>query len=93
MCFYTGLTLLNTQSHELLNIVDPYTVHFRKLTPQQINYYLLMDKPYDCAGSFKAEGLGVSLFRKLEGDDPNTLIGLPLIQLVTLLKTQGIHLP
>jgi septum formation protein len=93
VCFYTGLSLLNTQSHELLNIVEPYTVHFRELTPQQINYYLLMDKPYDCAGSFKAEGLGISLFRKLEGDDPNTLIGLQLIQLVTMLKTQGVHLP
>lgn len=93
VCFYTGLSLLNTQSHALHQLVEPFTVHFRELSAQQINYYLLMDKPYDCAGSFKAEGLGITLFKKLEGNDPNALIGLPLIQLVTLLKSEGIQLP
>jgi MAF protein len=93
VCFYTGLTLLNTQSHTLHNLVEPFTVHFRELTAEQIDYYLLMDKPYDCAGSFKAEGLGICLFKRLEGNDPNALIGLPLIQLVSLLNKEGIHLP
>lgn len=93
VCFYTGLTLLNTQSHGHHHIIEPFTVHFRHLTPEQINYYLLMEKPYDCAGSFKVEGLGITLFEKLEGNDPNALIGLPLIQLVTLLNKEGISLP
>jgi len=93
VCFYTGLSLLNTQTQSLEQRVESYTVHFRELTAEQINYYLLMDKPYDCAGSFKAEGLGICLFKKMQGDDPNTLIGLPLIQLVTLLAKEGIHLP
>jgi len=49
-----------------------------------------MEKPYDCAGSFKSEGLGISLFSKLEGEDPNTLIGLPLIALIQMLDNEGI---
>ncbi len=93
VCFYTGLSLLNTRDNRQQHIIESYTVHFRQLTPEQIDYYLLIDKPYDCAGSFKAEGLGITLFEKLEGNDPNTLIGLPLIALVTLLKNEGGHLP
>ncbi len=52
--------------------------------------YLVKEKPYNCAGSFKSEALGVSLFERLEGNDPNTLIGLPLIQLVEMLKEEGL---
>jgi len=93
VCFYTGLCLLNTASHTHHQLVETYTVHFRELSAEKINYYLLMDKPYDCAGSFKVEGLGITLFKKLEGNDPNTLIGLPLIQLVSMLAAEGIQLP
>ena len=67
-------------------IVEPYHVYFRALTHKQICHYVTLEKPFDCAGSFKAEGLGISLFSKLEGDDPNALIGLPLIQLCTMLS-------
>ena len=61
---------------------------FRKLTSLQIKSYLRKDQPYNCAGSFKAEGLGISLFEKMQGDDPNTLIGLPLIKLTSMLKAE-----
>lgn len=88
--FYTGLCLLNSQTGNLQSEVVPYDVVFRELTPEEIENYLLMEKPYDCAGSFKSEGLGIILFEKLIGDDPNTLTGLPLIQLVKMLKNEGV---
>jgi predicted house-cleaning NTP pyrophosphatase (Maf/HAM1 superfamily) len=64
-------------------------VHFNSLTLNDITNYLNLERPFNCAGSFKSEGLGICLFNRLEGDDPNTLIGLPLIKLVALLKQQG----
>jgi predicted house-cleaning NTP pyrophosphatase (Maf/HAM1 superfamily) len=64
---------------------------FRSLSKAQIEQYLLKDKPYNCAGSFKSEGLGISLFERMEGDDPNALIGLPLIELTTMLATEGVE--
>ncbi|HAQ85827.1 MAG TPA: septum formation inhibitor Maf, partial [Pseudomonas sp.] len=60
---------------------------------QQIERYLQAEQPYDCAGSFKAEGLGVSLFRSTEGPDVTSLIGLPLIRLVDMLNSAGLELP
>ena len=68
----------------------PFHVYFRQLTQAQISNYCDAETPYDCAGSFKSEGLGICLFDKLEGEDPNTLIGLPLIQLTKALLTFGI---
>jgi len=65
-------------------------VHFNELSRSEIESYLKAEQPYNCAGSFKSEGLGICLFKKLEGDDPNTLIGLPLIKLVSLLKEHGL---
>lgn len=65
-------------------------MHFNELSPSDITSYLKAEQPYNCAGSFKSEGLGICLFKKLEGDDPNTLIGLPLIKLVALLKQHGL---
>lgn len=91
--FLTGLCLLNSQSGQQQQLVEPFTVHFRKLKPEQLERYIQIEQPLDCAGSFKMEGLGISLFERLEGDDPNSLIGLPLIQLVTLLNKEGIILP
>ncbi|OOY50083.1 Maf family protein [Solemya velum gill symbiont] len=89
--FYTGLCLLDTATGRSEALCEPFSVHFRQLSESQINHYLVKEEPYNCAGSFKSEGLGIALFRKLEGDDPNTLIGLPLIRLVELLEKSGIE--
>ncbi|MDH5593661.1 MAG: Maf-like protein [Gammaproteobacteria bacterium] len=86
--FYTGLCLLNTASGNTQTEVIPFSVTFRKLTDEQIENYLKKEQPYNCAGSFKSEGLGIVLFEKLEGNDPNSLIGLPLIALVDMLKNE-----
>jgi septum formation protein len=90
--FLTGLTLLNSSTKHCQTVVEPFSVVFKSLTDAQIDYYLEQEKPYQCAGSFKSEGLGISLFEKLSGDDPNALIGLPLIQLIAMLKAEGIDI-
>lgn len=90
--FLTGLTLLNVASGNTQTLVEPFTVHFRKLTRAEISAYIAREQPLDCAGSFKSEGLGISLFDKLEGEDPNSLIGLPLIKLLALLRNEGFNL-
>lgn len=87
--FLTGLCLLNSKTQKCRVKVVPFSVVFRSLNESQIEAYLLRDKPYNCAGSFKSEGLGISLFEKMEGDDPNALIGLPLIELVTMLAAES----
>lgn len=89
--FKTGLCLLNTRTGDSQIAVESFSVYFRELSDQQINRYLFLEKPYDCAGSFKAEGLGICLFSKLSGDDPNTLIGLPLIRLIQMLEKEGVE--
>ena len=91
--FYTGLTLLNSASGHAQTLCEPFRVHFRELNDEQIRRYLTHEQPYNCAGSFKSEGLGISLFERLEGDDPNSLIGLPLIQLIRMLDNEGVHIP
>lgn len=88
--FYTGLALYNTLNQHTQTIVDTFTVHFRTLTREMATRYVDKEQPFSCAGSFKSEGLGIALFKRLEGDDPNTLVGLPLIKLVTLLENEGI---
>ena len=87
--FRTGLCLLNTATGRADTEIAPFNVHFRRLTPEEIEAYLRREQPYDCAGSFKSEGLGITLFERLEGDDPNTLIGLPLIRLTAMLRRAG----
>lgn len=89
--FYTGLCLFNAKTKNSQVLIEPFQVHFRHLTYEDICQYLQAEQPYNCAGSFKSEGLGICLFEKLEGDDPNTLIGLPLIQLFKLLKNEGFN--
>lgn len=91
--FLTGLTLLNSATGQQQTDCIPFTVHFRLLSEAQITRYLKAEQPFDCAGSFKAEGLGISLFRSTEGSDSNSLIGLPLIRLVDMLHANGIELP
>jgi len=90
--FQTGLCLLNAVSGRIQALVEPFRVHFRPLSRARIEGYLDREEPYNCAGSFKSEGLGIALFERLEGDDPSALIGLPLIRLVTLLEAEGIDL-
>lgn len=90
--FLTGLALYNAKTEEMQSLVEPFTVHFRDLTDNQIDFYLKKEQPYQCAGSFKSEGFGISLFSKLMGDDPNSLIGLPLIRLIELLSNQDIDI-
>lgn len=89
--FLTGLSLLNTSNGKQQTIVDPFEVTFRELSLCEIDNYLKIEEPYDCAGSFKVEGMGICLFEKLSGDDFNSLIGLPLIRLLTLLRNEGVN--
>ncbi len=91
--FYTGLCLYNTLKQSFQVKVIPFDVIFRKLSATQIENYLLKDQPYNCAGSFKSEALGISLFKAMRGDDPSALIGLPLITLTDMLANEGIMLP
>jgi MAF protein len=84
--FYTSICVLDSASNQFYTDIDCCTVHFKKLTDQQIINYVTIDQPYNCAGGFKSEGLGIALFNKIEGDDPNALIGLPLIKLIKLLE-------
>ena len=87
--FLTGLCLLNAETKHSQVIVEPFYVTFRELTLSEIESYVNAEQPYNCAGSFKSEGLGICLFESLQGEDPNTLIGLPLIRLHQLLKNEG----
>lgn len=87
---YTGLALVNSATGRVQSEVVPFRVVFRRLTDQQIENYLRKEPPYHCAGSVKSEGLGVALLERFEGEDPATLIGLPLIRLVRMLEIEGI---
>lgn len=89
--FYTGLCVYHSQSEQAKVLCNEFKVHFKKLTHAQIESYVAKEMPLDCAGSFKSEGLGIALFEKLEGDDPNALIGLPLIDLIKLLNQFGVE--
>ncbi|MFD2180445.1 Maf family protein [Veronia pacifica] len=88
--FYTGLTLLNSRTGTYQTDVEPFHVHFRVLTPDEVENYIKLEQPLDCAGSFKSEGLGITLFDRLEGRDPNTLVGLPIIRLCEMLRNEGV---
>jgi septum formation protein len=91
--FYTGLALACGNSGLDQFHVEPFSVHFRRLDSIQIENYLRRERPYDCAGSFKCEGLGIALFERLQGDDPTSLEGLPLISLVSMLRLAGVEIP
>lgn len=87
--FHTGLCLLNSQTGNIQTAAVPYTVVFRTLSDARIDAYLKREQPWNCAGSFKSEALGIALFERFEGEDPNALIGLPLIKLVAMLENEG----
>jgi len=91
LCFYTGLALLDSRSGTVQTDYATFSVSFRNLMDEQIFNYLQREKPFDCAGSFKIEGLGISLMEKMEGEDYNALIGLPLIKLVSMLELAGVQ--
>jgi 7-methyl-GTP pyrophosphatase len=88
--FLTGLCLADTRSGRVQVEVVPYRVRFRTLSGAEIEAYVAREKPFDCAGGFKAEGLGISLFESMEGADPTSLIGLPLIRLCVMLRRAGV---
>ena len=90
--FQTGLCLLNSATGNIQSTCVPYTVVFKTLTPTMIKNYLHKEEPYNCAGSFKSEALGIALFERFEGSDPNSLIGLPLIELVNFLNNEGLSI-
>jgi septum formation protein len=91
-CFYTALALLNSRTGNLQTAVAENFVTLRDLSDDEIEGYLLKEQPYHCAGSAKSEGLGIALMTKMTGDDPNALIGLPLILLTDMLRREGVHL-
>ena len=89
--FHSALCLYNAQTQHMQAEVVPYIVEFRNLSDTQIDRYLSIEKPYNCAGSAKSEGLGIALISAMHGEDPNALIGLPLIKLISMLTTENIH--
>ncbi len=93
LVFHTALCLYNAQTGRMQARIVPVGVQFRQLHEAQIERYLRAEEPYDCAGSAKSEGLGIALIERMEGDDPNALIGLPLIALVDMLAAEGVSVP
>jgi MAF protein len=89
--FYTGLCVYRQSDSFERSLCELFHVGFREVTDDQIENYLITEKPYNCAGSFKSEGYGISLFSYMRGDDPSSLIGLPLIRLTYLLEQAGIE--
>ncbi len=89
--FHTALCLYNAASGQAETRVVPYCVRFRNYSDAQIEHYLQLEQPYDCAGSARCEGLGIALIAEMRGDDPNALIGLPLIALTEMLAAQGVQ--
>ena len=88
--FYTGLCVLNATNNKAEVCFEIFEVKFRNLTERQIEHYIDIDQPFDSAGSFKAESLGIALFEHMRGDDPSSLIGLPLIRLTEMLNRANI---
>ncbi len=88
--FHSALCLYNAKTLTMQAEVVPYEVEFRKLSDEQIERYLRTEQPYNCAGSAKSEGLGIALISSMHGSDPNALIGLPLIKLITMLQNENV---
>lgn len=91
--FHTALCMLDTRDGSRHTHVDLTRVHFRRLDRAEIERYVERERPLDCAGSFKCEGLGISLFERVDNQDPSALIGLPLIALARLLRERGVVIP
>lgn len=93
LTFHTAVCVQQVSTDRRYSHVDTTRVHFRRLTAQEIERYLRAEQPYDCAGSFKSEGLGISLFERIESQDPTALVGLPMIVLCRFLRELGVELP
>ncbi|OGA40548.1 MAG: septum formation protein Maf [Betaproteobacteria bacterium RIFCSPLOWO2_12_FULL_62_13] len=91
MVFHTALCLHNSATGRIQVANVPTTVVFRDFSDAQIERYLTFEQPYDCAGSAKIEGLGIALVERVASDDPSALIGLPLVQLASMLKNEGVE--
>jgi len=91
--FDTAVALLDTRSGEIQTRLVPCRVTLRKLDESLIERYLQKEKPYDCAGAAKAEGLGIALIARIDTEDPTSLIGLPLIALSEMLRKAGLSVP
>ena len=91
--FYTGLYVINKKTNLISKDVIRFDVEFRMLSSIEIDNYLSKEKPYDCAGSFKSEKMGISLLKSMNGNDPTALVGLPLIRLSEILRSEGINIP
>ncbi len=89
--FHSALCLYNAATNNMQAEVVPYVVQFKQLNDVQIESYLQKEQPYHCAGSAKSEGLGIAIIEKMVGEDPNALIGLPLIRLIHMLENQGVN--
>lgn len=89
--FHSALCLYNPVTLNMQAEVVPYIVTFRNLSDAKIENYLIKEQPYQCAGSAKSEGLGIAIIEKMTGEDPNALIGLPLIKLVSMLQNEGVN--
>ena len=90
--FLTGIVLMNTETLNIQSHVELYRVTLKPLSDNQILSYLETENVLNCAGSFKSEGLGIALFSKMEGNDPNSLIGLPTIKLIQMLAKENVHI-
>lgn len=88
--FVTSLAVINGPTGTQHTALERYAVIFRELTEREVEHYINKERPLDSAGAFYMEGLGISLFERMEGDDPTTLMGLPLIRLCALLRTAGV---
>ncbi|MEC8056129.1 MAG: Maf family protein, partial [Pseudomonadota bacterium] len=93
VCFSTGLSIQHLHSGFEKTLVEHYQVKFRELTLDEIQRYVAIEQPLQCAGSFRCEGLGISLFESMSGNDQTTLMGLPLIQLCYYLRQLNIVIP
>lgn len=93
LTFSTALCVLNSTTGHEQTCIEPVHVTFRDLQAEEIERYLRQEQPYDCAGSFKSEGYGITLIARMQGDDPTSLIGLPLIRLRAMLAKEGLALP
>lgn len=91
--FYTAVAVQQLERGQTLQFVDTTTVYFRALSDTEIERYVAAEKPWDCAGGFRCEGLGISLFTRIASEDPTALIGLPLIGLSRALRQLGYPLP
>jgi septum formation protein len=91
--FHTAVCLRHLADDRTLQFADITRVRFRSLAPAEIERYLEAEQPWDCAGSFKSEGLGIALFEAIETQDPSALVGLPLIKLAEALREAGFRIP